>query len=219
MDYIRTRKQFLAQAQPENAAAMQAYMKNKFAFMGIKSPLRKQLSKAVWAEQRSEKKLDLDFFYALWDAPERELQYLAMEYLYRCRRYWPDDMLHVIEAALTQKSWWDTVDYLASTVLGYYIEVDRSRADNIRHWILHENMWLNRAAILHQLKYKKETDTELLEECMLPHLDSQEFFLRKAIGWALREYSKTNPHWVRQFIDQNELSGLSLREASKYLTH
>ncbi len=217
MDYSKTRKLFLAKANPENAKAMKAYMKDKFDFFGIKSPLRKELSKSIWAELKEEKALDLDYFYALWDAPERELQYVGQEYLFRARKYWPEDILHSIRAAIKEKSWWDTVDYLASNVVGYYVSVDAKRKAEIKPWIMDRDFWLNRTAILHQLKYKEKTDTVFLEDSMVPHLDSKEFFLRKAIGWALREYSKTNASWVENFIANHELTGLSLREASKYL--
>ncbi len=210
---------FRSYAQPEVAQGMEAYMKNQFTFLGIKSPERKQISKEVMAEARKEKCYDQNFFRDLWEAEPRELQYVAQEYLYYTRKWWPTDILHDIHYALTHKSWWDTVDYLASTVTGYLMlqPTDEHKAA-LTCWVESEDMWLRRASIIYQLKYKEQTDTDFLTFAIEKNLGSREFFINKAIGWALRQYSKTDAEWVRNFIQSHTLEPLSQREASKYLS-
>jgi 3-methyladenine DNA glycosylase AlkD len=121
---------------------------------------------------------------------------------------------------ITQKSWWDTVDYLAVNHLGTALQNDKKRQYSYSDQLINsQNVWLRRSAILFQLKYKERTDFDLLQAHILKTISESEFFIRKAAGWALREYSKTNPSAVRQFIQdyQGQLSRLTIREGSKYL--
>jgi 3-methyladenine DNA glycosylase AlkD len=123
-----------------------------------------------------------------------------------------------IEKLIVTKSWWDTVDILATHLAGEYFKKHKNKIDLITNqWNNSDNIWLQRSSLLFQLKYKQNTNVFLLENYILNLKESKEFFIRKSVGWILREYSKTNPAWVIQFLQKNELSNLSVREASKYL--
>ncbi len=209
---------FSEYADPQKAEAMEAYMKNQFDFFGIKSPERRSISKHVMQEARSEARFDADFFRALWRDPHREMQYVAQEYIYYTRKWWAGDEYPQLLYALTHKSWWDTVDYLASTVMGYMYRTDVPKYHPvIKSWAVSKDMWLRRSSIIYQLKYGKDTDTEMLDFVINENLGSDEFFINKAIGWALRQYSKTNPEWVQEYVDSHQLTTLSRREATKYI--
>jgi 3-methyladenine DNA glycosylase AlkD len=124
----------------------------------------------------------------------------------------------LLERLITTKSWWDSVDSIAPLVGELARKYPELVEENINHWSKHDNYWLRRASILFQLKYKDETNEALLYDYMVKNADSKEFFIQKAIGWALREYSKTNPKSVKAFIEGNQLAPLSIREGSKYLS-
>lgn len=126
--------------------------------------------------------------------------------------------LHFIEKLIREKSWWDSVDSIAPTIVGSIVKNNRAKGEEIiKQWSSSENMWLNRAAILHQLKYKEDTNEDLLKEIILRHNQSPEFFIQKSIGWLLREYAKTNPEFVKGFVLTHDLKPLSKREALKNL--
>lgn len=212
--------ELLAIADPEKANGMKAYMKDKFDFLGVSSPERKVISRFVWQEN---KQLVMDdwreLFIRLWDAKAREFQYIALDLMDKVKRKVLVDDIGLIESFITEKSWWDTVDFVASNLVGQYFEkYQDERMKIIPNWMQSEDIWLNRTAIIFQLKYKEKVDFELLKENILFHLGSDEFFINKASGWALRQYSKFNPEEVRHFIDDNPtLSKLTIKEASKYI--
>ena len=121
-----------------------------------------------------------------------------------------------VERIIKTKSWWDSVDSI-SHIVGYIcLKHNDVREKYVNEWIHSENIWLKRVSILFQLKYKEKTDTEFLAKAILNNSETNEFFVDKAIGWALREYSKTNKKWVKEFINNSRLSKLSIREGSKY---
>lgn len=127
-------------------------------------------------------------------------------------------MLKTFEWMIQQNSWWDSVDTIASRLAGeYFKKFPQQKEAIVLGWSNHENMWLNRTAILFQLSYKSETDEDLLFQVIKQHLHSGEFFIQKAIGWALRQYAYTQPESVKQFVAANELKPLSKREALKHL--
>ena len=213
------RLQFLRVANKSKATAMSAYMKNKFQFMGLPKPIRdtivkpwlKILSGIRWEEQKIASSW-------LWKQDEREFQYVAMELLFKNKKLWTEESLTHFEKLLISKSWWDTVDYIAAALVGAYFEIfSETKQAKINEWINSNNMWLNRTAILFQLKYKNKTDIKLLFKSILPNIQSNEFFIQKAIGWALRQYAYTDPDMVKKFISSNELKPLSKREALKHL--
>ncbi len=161
--------------------------------------------------------MDWDFIFKCYDMPEREFQYLAIDYMDKVKDLFKPDHMEKIEKLITTKSWWDTVDYI-NRIVGYIaMKYPRIKETTIERWIYSDNIWLKRVSIIFQLKYKGKTDTEFLKKAILYNSQTDEFFINKAIGWALREYSKTNKEWVRDFIENNELSQLSVKEGSKYL--
>ena len=217
MDVEELVKELKALANPDDAVAMKAYMKNKFEFLGVKTPARRKLTKAFF-KQHTDSVIDWNFINEAWKNPYRELQYTALDYLeIRKKLLTPSDLPRLKKLAQT-KSWWDTIDFL-DRLVGSIIAQFPETKEIILSWSCDEDIWLRRLAIDHQLLRKEETDTELLENILVNNLGQTEFFINKAIGWALRDYSKTNADWVRDFIEQHreEMSALSIREGSKYL--
>ncbi len=202
----------------DSAAAMAAYMKDNFSFLGIKKPKRNEIMKPFLKEAKAAKQIDWDFIFKCWDLPEREFQYLALDYLATFKNKLKKDDINNIRQLIINKSWWDTVDLLASNIIGdICLRFPSLVEEHVFKWSFSDNMWLSRTAILFQLKYKEKTDRNLLSEIIKMNNGSKEFFINKAIGWALREYSKTNREWVREFIGSESLSSLSVREGSKYI--
>ena len=210
-------KELKAVANPDDAVAMKAYMKNKFEFLGVKTPARRKLAKTFF-KQQTDSVIDWNFINEAWNNPYRELQYASLDYLEsRKKLLIPSDLSHLKKLAQT-KSWWDTIDFL-DRLVGSIIARFPETKEIILAWSRDEDIWLRRLAIDHQLLRKEETDTELLEKILVNNLGQTKFFINKAIGWALRDYSKTNPDWVRDFIERHraEMATLSIREGSKYL--
>jgi 3-methyladenine DNA glycosylase AlkD len=210
---------FKNKANAEKAIVMEKYMKNLFPFLGISSPERKLICKELLAKKNlPEKSEAINFSKILWNKKEREFQYVAMDLLDKYKKQLEVDDIVWIEKLIVTKSWWDTVDLLATHLAGEYFKKHKNKIDLITNqWNNSDNIWLQRSSLLFQLKYKQNTNVFLLENYILNLKESKEFFIRKSVGWILREYSKTNPAWVIQFLQKNELSNLSVREASKYL--
>jgi 3-methyladenine DNA glycosylase AlkD len=212
---------FRSQQNTENGLAMSKYMKGHFQFYGLKSPLRNQIQKD-WLKDlphdltHSEKWI---LIHELWKKEQREFQYVAMEYLnsWKPKTIMPED-IDQLKFLITHKAWWDTVDLLASNFLGNYcLKFPEEGYRTIQEWRNSENMWLNRSCLLFQLKYKEKTDVELLKSLIRQYQPVKKFFIQKAIGWTLRQYSKTNPETVRAFVNEIGLKGLAAKEATKYL--
>ena len=203
----------------DNAIPMAKYMKNNFPFLGIKTPTRKELLKIFYKESGILKEpFHGELVLALWELEEREYQYAALDYIRRSLKKLDKTDLPLMEKLITTKPWWDTVDMLAQHPVGTIaLKYPEVIPETIEGWAFGNHLWLQRAALLFQLKYKERTDEELLYTFIKYHFASKEFFIQKAIGWALREYSKTNPESVRKFIANNELPKLSVREGSKYI--
>lgn len=210
---------FEAYRNEREAGPMTKYMKNHFPFLGIKSPIRKELEKVFFKETGILKEpFDQEFIIELWEKDEREYQYMALTYIEKSLKKLQKGDLTLMERLVLEKSWWDTVDAIAAKAVGKIAEkFPEIIEETIDDWAEHDNMWLRRTAILFQLKYKEITDEERLYRYIRSNSDSKEFFIQKAIGWALREYSKTNPSSVKQFINENSLAPLSVREGSKYV--
>ena len=207
-------------ANPELARPMEAYMKNRFPFLGIKKPERAALLKPFLKEAReAELHLINSAVEQLWALPEREFHYAAMGLMDQKKKYWNVGSFSLMESLITHKSWWDTVDHIAANQLGTYLlrQTPEFRRKTALRWSADNNMWLNRTALIFQLKYKEHTDAELLFSLAETHSQSKEFFIRKAIGWALRQYAYTAPEDVRAFLQCTPLHSLSVREASKHL--
>lgn len=202
------------QADPVQAGFMAAYMKHRFAFMGIKTPTRRRLFRPYLKELKKQAP-HLDFVRACYKQPEREFQYIAIDYLIAIKNRLHREDVPFLQQLITTKSWWDSVDGLDEIIGDIHLREDLT--DILLVWSVHEDMWLRRVAIDHQLQFKDRTDPALLAQIIENNLGSTEFFINKAIGWSLREYAKREPDWVRHFVETHPLSALSKREALKHL--
>ena len=208
------------EARADNARAldMSKYMKNKFEFFGVCAAERNEIWKQYFKEAKKTKKLDWDFIEICFKHDKRECQYTAAYYLKYMKKFLVEDDIPKLKELVLTKSWWDTVDIL-DKVIGSIIYNNKKLYPIILEWSKDDNIWLRRVAIDHQLLRKENTDEQLLEKILINNLNHKEFFVNKAIGWALRDYSKTDPQWVRNFIEvhKENMASLSIREASKYL--
>lgn len=213
-------EKFQQHADPRQAVPMQAYMKDHFPFLGIKSPLRKSLQKEfLKAVVGKDKIVPRSVILELWQLPEREYQYVAIDLMTKYARYGPADYIDLYESLIQQKSWWESVDMICNSVWKHFLVHPSQRIPYTERWVTSDNMWLQRSALIFQLKAKQDTDWQMLQDYCLLLCESDEFFIQKAIGWALRQYSKHAPTEVREFLTRHgeRLAPLSRREASKYL--
>ena len=212
-------RELSAHADAELAKGMKAYMRDQFEYFGIKSPIRRQIVRSFFKEQGlPELELKNRIIQELWSQPQREAQYAAMDICDRFSKKAHEGDIELYENLICTKSWWDTVDAIAAHQVGAYFKQRPKEVKSfVQRWIHCDNMWLNRTAIIFQLGYKSATDLELLRSAIMPHIESKEFFLQKAIGWALRQYSYTDEAWVRDFVNEVSLKPLSVREALKAL--
>jgi 3-methyladenine DNA glycosylase AlkD len=202
---------------PAKAAAMRAYMRDQFVFLGIIAPRQRELARAATAGVGRPTEADLlALADACWARDEREYQYFACGYLRRHVAVLTPAALPSVRRLITTKPWWDTIDVLAARVVGPMV-MQHGLAAAMDDWIADDDIWVIRTALLHQLFYKADTDPERLFGYCTRQAGHTDFFIRKAIGWALREYAKTDPDGVRAFVASTELSGLSRREALKNL--
>lgn len=194
-------------------------MLNKFEFFGIKAPKRREIQKSFFQKQNLPKKQDLEeIIKELWKKSQREFQYFAMEFCLKYIKQMEEKDVFLFEYMITNKSWWDTVDLIATKLVSEYFKKYPEKTEFfVKKWINSKNIWLQRTAILFQLKYKEKTDIMLLSFVIESLLGSNEFFINKAIGWVLRNYSKTNPQWVKDFVNRTSLENLSKREALRLI--
>ncbi|MCX6583887.1 MAG: DNA alkylation repair protein [Candidatus Aminicenantes bacterium] len=219
-DYVTSIKEkFQAAADPVKALPMKKYMKNLFEFLGITKPQRIPLKKEFLKKERLPGVERLEgIIKQLWELPGREYQYFGFELVEHYRKQLKEQDIDLLEYMITNKSWWDTVDFIAANLVGtHFKRFPHLVGPYTAKWLASGNMWLQRTALLFQLKYKAGTDVELMFQIIRQLADSKEFFIRKAIGWALREYSKTNPAAVIKFVESHPLSNLSKREALKVI--
>lgn len=211
------RRALTSVADPTKARSMAAYMKDQFPFLGVTAPERRVAQRPFVAAGKHATSAELlDRADACWAQPEREFQYTAIDLLVRrVAAIEPTDLPRV-ETLIRSKSWWDTVDALASNVVGPMVAAEPALAEVMDRWI-DDDLWIARTAILHQLKWSEHTDTGRLFGYIDRRCGDADFFLRKACGWALREYSKTDPEAVRRYVADrgDRLSGLTRREALK----
>ena len=200
------------------AESMSKYMQDKFRFLGVRGATRTEIYKKYFPDARKNKVIDWDFVERCWNKEEREFQYVVVYYLKAMQKFLKREDISRLKYLIVTKSWWDTVDLLAKVVGSLVIRIEGY--DQIMlEWSKDSNIWLKRVAILYQLSLKEKVDKQVLERILVNNLGDSEFFINKAIGWALRDYSKFNPEWVREFIEKNKngMANLSIREASKYL--
>lgn len=208
-----------AHADPEQAAPMAKYMRGQFPFLGIKTPRRKKLFKEFLKEHGQSDVAEIDqVLRELWQLPEREYQYCGVSLLRRMQKKLPPEFVTTLKHLIVTKSWWDTVDALAAHPVGtHFARYPQVREATLPRWRAADNFWLRRTTLLFQLNYKDETDRDLLFALCRENANSDEFFIQKAIGWALRQYSKTNATAVIAFVEETPLPVLSQREALKWL--
>jgi 3-methyladenine DNA glycosylase AlkD len=205
---------------PTNATAMAAYMKTTMPFYGVKAPERRAILKAARAQHPIENHQDyITIIHHLWNQPHREEKYCALD----IARAYPRHMLltdiHVFKTMICQGAWWDFVDEIAINMVGPLLTKNPDAYwPLVDAWIHDEHMWIRRTAIICQNKFKHKTDAQRLFAFCLARTHEKEFFIRKAIGWALREYAKTDPQAVRAFVTKHkeQLSALSYKEATKH---
>jgi 3-methyladenine DNA glycosylase AlkD len=212
---------FDLQRDEKRADAMTKYLKGKFPFFGIGSPQRKQIQKA-WINKIPSTISDETrrlIIRELWQKEEREFHYVAIDWLNSWNKKHilkEDDVL--LRWLIVNHSWWDSVDSIASNYLGkYLLKFPEKKKTLIEDWRHDNNMWLNRSCLIFQLKYAKNVDFELLSSLIKQYQPVKEFFIQKAIGWSLRQYSKFDPERVSAFVHEIDLKGLARKEANKYL--
>lgn len=217
--YLKIKAAFETQRNIEKAKQMAAYMRNQFSYYGLQTPERRRIYQPLLKEARKMKMIDWQFLDQCWEDSHREFQYLVTDYLTALQKELTyEDIERHLKYYATTKQWWDTIDSL-DRIIGNIAFVDERVNDLMLAWSKDEDMWLRRIAIDHQLTRKNKTNKELLAQIIVNNLGSEEFFINKAIGWSLRDYSKINPDWVRNFVEQHRLqmAPLSIREACKYL--
>ena len=210
-DFEENRNELLAES-------MSKYMKDKFRFLGVRATTRTEIYKKYFPDTRKTKIIDWDFVESCWNKEEREFQYVVVYYLKAMQKFLKREDISRLKYLIVTKSWWDTVDLLAKVIGSLVIRIEGY--DQIMlEWSKDSNIWLKRVAILYQLSLKEKVDKQILERILVGNLGDSEVFINKAIGWALRDYSKYNPEWVREFIKKNKdnMANLSIREASKYI--
>lgn len=217
--YVASLKRlFEHNANPAQAAPMKKYMRDQFEYLGIKSPQVKTLFRQAIQEKGFPSPEDLDqIVRELWDLPQREYQYLAISLMERLEKKLPSNTIKTLEYMIVHKSWWDTVDNISHIVGIHFKRYTEVREKYLLKWRASNNIWLRRTAILFQLDYKEETNFDLLREIIQENLGSTEFFINKAIGWALRQYARIDPNAVKKFVKSTSLHALSRREAMKHL--
>ena len=197
---------------------MSKYMRDLFLFYGIQTPKRKAIYKDFLKKERQSNKIDWLLLDKCYTDEHREFQYFVCDYLLKMQEFLTYEDISKIKKYIKTKQWWDTIDFFDQIIS--QIGLKDKRVDELMlRWSKDQDFWLRRIAIDHQLGRKEKTNTKLLEKIIVNNFGSKEFFINKAIGWALRDYSKTNPKWVENFINryQNQMNHLSIKEASKYL--
>lgn len=203
----------------QRAVPMKSYMRDQFAFAGIDATARRALGAAYMKESGlPEARHYRAIVKELWALPEREYQYFAIEYAMKYKKHWDEEDITFFEWMATHKSWWDTVDYIAGKLIGpWLLKHPRHIKPITTRWNRSDDIWLQRLSLIFQLTYKDATDTALMTAHIKHLADSDEFFVRKAIGWALRQYSKHDTEWVQRFVKSTPLKPLSRKEALKII--
>lgn len=216
--FLEIKRMFESREDKEKSDAMSRYMRNLFDFYGVPTPERKEVYNDFIRSEKRTKAIDWDFLDKCYEDCHREFQYLVYDYLLALKQYVSFEDMPKIRTYITTKPWWDTTDFLCKVIGDVGLRDSRIKALMI-DWSKSDNIWLKRTAIEHQLGLKEKTDTGLLEQIIVNNFGSDAFFVNKAIGWALRDYSKTDPEFVREFLNKHsdKMARLSVKEASKYI--
>lgn len=216
--YQELKQNLIENSNPDLAKQMEKYLRNNFKFYGLKSPERRKSYHGLIKAEKKNKKIDWKFLDQAWSDSHREAQYFVCDYLISLEKYLRFEDIDQIFNYVKSKQWWDTIDSLIKPIGKIGLRDERVN-DLMLAWSKDNDFWVRRVAIEHQLLRKDKMNTELLEKILENNLNSSEFFINRAIGWALRDYSKTNPAWVRKFIENHssDMAPLSIKEGSKYL--
>ncbi len=218
---VELKSLFLVHSNPEKAIEMEKYMKNNFPFLGLQAPIRRTIQKQ-WIN--SNKSLSIDqkwsLIFELWEQPEREFQLTAVDWLIQWnKKDWSIDDHKKLEKLIVSKSWWDTVDLIASNCVANFMKLFYKTDHSLLHtWRNSNNIWLQRTCLLFQLKYKSNVNIPLLTEFISDFHSNKDFFIQKAIGWSLRELSKIYPNQTKEIIAKYAIEGLAKREALKWIS-
>jgi 3-methyladenine DNA glycosylase AlkD len=212
------KKQFEFNSNKDKAKQMSQYMRNLFQFYGLTAQVRRSIYKNVLKTEKKNKTINWDFLELCYNHECREFQYLVTDYLATMQKYLTFEDIPKIKNYVKMKQWWDTIDSF-NGIIGYIGLSDRRVDALMIEWSKDNDLWIRRIAIDHQLNRKEKTNTDLLVQIICNNLGSKEFFINKAIGWSLREYSKYNKEWIKNFVEMHKssMAKLSIREASKYL--
>jgi 3-methyladenine DNA glycosylase AlkD len=219
-DYLSTlQKEFEANANPKIASQQKAYLRDQFSFYGMKTPTRRVIQKPFLVKDHLPPKENLDqLIQTLWNKQQREYHYFAQELVEKYTKHLQKKDIVLLEYMIEKNSWWDTVDFIATKLIkAYFKKFPNQRDVYIEKWLSSGNIWLQRSCLIFQLLEKEKTDTLLLKHVITSLLGAKEFFINKAIGWALRDYGRTNPEWVINFVEIANLHPLSEREALKLM--
>lgn len=205
------------EANPRLAVEMAAYMRNQFKFLGIQTKRRIEITKGFYNEIKYDIDFNWEFVFKCFGMEEREYQYLGLSYLSKKWDIIRENEFDNIEKLAFIKPWWDSIDSIAPYI-GFLVKKYPALLEkSIYKWMNSGEKWLVRWSIIFQLKFKKDTNIAVLSKAITNNSSTNEFFINKAIGWALREYAKTDPMWVIDFVANNNLSNLSKREALKHI--
>lgn len=218
MTYIELKELFEQNRDEEQAVSMKKYMRDQFEFYGIPTPKRKSIYKEFLKGEQRNKKIDWNLLDLCFQDEYREFQYFVIDYLKTMRKYLKYEDIEKLKKYIQMKSWWDTVDGF-DAIIGAIGLNDNRVNDLMLEYSKDEDFWIRRLSIDHQLGRKEKTNVDLLEQIIMNNLGTDEFFINKAIGWSLRDYSKTNPKWVKSFVEkhQDKMHTLSVKEAKKYI--
>lgn len=213
-------KAFKKHSNPQLAVAMQNYLLGQFSFFGIQKPKRNEIIKPIYLKAKKDitEAWIIKASVLLWAMKEREYHYAALDLFEKNKRIITPMSFKTLEKMIVTNSWWDSVDGISSYAIAPLVLKHPELKKEMERFSTHKNFWLKRVSIIHQLLYKTKTDKEFLFKVCKLNWGDDEFFIRKAIGWALRQYAKTNPDDVYQFVEANKhkLSNLSIREALKH---
>ena len=216
--YQLVRDTFRKNGKPDVAEGQMAYMRHQFEYFGLKMPAWTALTKDILREKGLPEGADLQELARLcFDDEHREMQYFALELVQRSLKKQPPEFINFLEELILKKSWWDSVDWIAKLVGIHFRRYPELIKPVTERWMASGELWLQRVCLIFQLTYKEETDAELLFEYVRQVAGSKEFFLQKGAGWALRQYSKTDPEAVRDFLENQEVSALTRREGGRLM--
>ena len=210
--------EFRKNTNKEVAEGQKKYMRNKFEFLGIKAPLKNEILKAHYKEfGKPDKSKMNDYVKFLWEQPEREFQHIAINMYEKVMKEFVPEDIEILEFMIENKSWWDSVDSVVRLNKTYFQKFPELVKEHTGRWINSDNFWFQRSALIFQLNYREKMDANLIFSYIKKVSNSKEFFVQKAIGWILRQYSKFNPEAVIEFVENNKLAKLSEREALKII--